>query len=43
MAASDPQASDHSAREFCMDTNCILRDTEKNVLTLHPKCSSRCM
>jgi len=29
MAVSVPQASDHSAGEFCMDTNCILRDTEK--------------
>jgi hypothetical protein len=29
IAASDPQASDHSAREFCIDTNHILRDTKK--------------
>lgn len=29
MAASDPQASDHSAREFHMDSNYILKDTQK--------------
>lgn len=29
VAVSDPQASDHSAREFHMDSNYVLKDTQK--------------